>query len=1289
MKDSSNPILPIIFIPFNNNENECCYCKKSYSTTLLFKQKYCKYCLILYIVCTASNNLDVHITTIDNHQCSNRHKPRSSNFCIQNIHEWCNSCSEILYFKQIVTNRFEGLESLDYKSISLFENGKDCKFCGKSIYQQECFDELGYIEFKLCSDCYKISSGWVESTLTKRTIPILYLPWWDTYNQCTACGRFLKFKSNCQKLCSNCKIIYTGCRYCLTTNIIFGITDKSQCKKCKRIISITIDITNDIEEESFISTKINTYNYNQISNYTNNKNSNPLEVYNLISRLYLPLKPLIDLILHFQITNLQNIEDYSNPIIPTMFIPFNNDENDCYYCKRSYSTTLLFEQKYCKHCLMSYVKYTNNNNLDVQITTIDSQCSYRHKPRSLDFCIQNIQEWCNSCSEILYFKQIVTNRFEGLESLDYKSISLFENGKDCKFCGKSIYQQECFDELGYIEFKLCSDCYKISSGWVESTLTKRTIPILYLPWWDAYNTCIACDQFLKFKSNCQKLCSNCKMFYIGCKYCLTTNIIFGITGQSQCKKCKRIISIVTDTINSDIEENFITTKTIIYNYNNQIANFMNNVNKSSNPLCVYNFISRHYPLKPLIDLVSYFNITITADNLTIPIPIIFIPFNNDENHCYYCQRPYITTRLFYQKYCKYCLSLYIKYAANENLDVHIITVNSQCNSKHKQGGLNSCSQNIQEWCSSCSEISLFKQIITKNRFDGMNQYNNYEKQKFINNVNFCKLCRKSIFQQQNLPNNIEFKLCLNCYKISFGLAESTLIRNSIPILYLPWWDTHNQCIVCNQFLEFKSSCQKWCLTCKIIYTGCRYCLTTNIIFGITNQSQCKKCKRIEKISITIDTKYDIDTCRDINDVLCYIQNIVLLDSFNCKITNNMNTINENTNPLDIYDSIRKIFLNSKTNLLSINVIPHSQITNFKYIAKGGFGIIYKATWLGQDVAVKRFLNSQNISKYFLNEIKSLFQCYSLEYIVEVYGISQDVETKDYMLVLKYASGGNLHNHLQKNFSNIAWKKKLHTLWKISEGLNVIHKNHFIHRDFHSGNILLAHQTWLICDLGLSLPANYSLSNNEVYGVIPYIAPEIFKGGAFSKESDIYSIGMIMWELTTGCKPFANIDHDVDLIYKIIDGKQPEITKDTPECFANLMKRCWDSDPSKRPLITEITESFNNWYHKNKYVEIFKQAEQKRLELIQLKQLGPEFSEKPHPGAIYTSRPLSSMISNLSSTRSFSIKQDNILIDDNGEYNTKEQDLDIDISESKKRNITKVLQIETSDQEKRIKIVNRN
>src|SRR2546430_4776080 len=118
--------------------------------------------------------------------------------------------------------------------------------------------------------------------------------------------------------------------------------------------------------------------------------------------------------------------------------------------------------------------------------------------------------------------------------------------------------------------------------------------------------------------------------------------------------------------------------------------------------------------------------------------------------------------------------------------------------------------------------------------------------------------------------------------------------------------------------------------------------------------------------------------------------------------------------------------------------------------------------------------------------------------------------------------------------------------------------------------------WYIGDLGLSQPAN-NTSNNEIYGVIPYIAPEIFKGAAFSKESDIYSMGMIMWELTTGCKPFANVEHDTDLIYEIIDGKRPEITSDTPECFANLMKRCWDSDSLKRPSILEIKETVVNWW----------------------------------------------------------------------------------------------------------------
>ncbi|CAI2177063.1 8565_t:CDS:2 [Funneliformis geosporum] len=74
----------------------------------------------------------------------------------------------------------------------------------------------------------------------------------------------------------------------------------------------------------------------------------------------------------------------------------------------------------------------------------------------------------------------------------------------------------------------------------------------------------------------------------------------------------------------------------------------------------------------------------------------------------------------------------------------------------------------------------------------------------------------------------------------------------------------------------------------------------------------------------------------------------------------------------------------------------------------------------------------------------------------------------------------------------------------------IHNKKFIHRDLHSGNILFVKSNaskyqWQIGDLGLSQPANNTPLNNEIYGVIPYIAPEIFNGVAFSKASDVYSM----------------------------------------------------------------------------------------------------------------------------------------------------------------------------------------
>ncbi len=110
----------------------------------------------------------------------------------------------------------------------MIESEKYCKLCGKLLYEGTDIDTLE--EFKLCSDCYLISTECIESALIRKPIPIIYLPWWHNIYVCDVCHSELKFTSDCQKHCENCLIFYTGCRYCLTTNIIFGLTNQSQYK---------------------------------------------------------------------------------------------------------------------------------------------------------------------------------------------------------------------------------------------------------------------------------------------------------------------------------------------------------------------------------------------------------------------------------------------------------------------------------------------------------------------------------------------------------------------------------------------------------------------------------------------------------------------------------------------------------------------------------------------------------------------------------------------------------------------------------------------------------------------------------------------------------------------------------------------------------------------------------------------------------------------------------------------------------------------------------------------------
>ncbi|GES76244.1 kinase-like domain-containing protein [Rhizophagus clarus] len=285
---------------------------------------------------------------------------------------------------------------------------------------------------------------------------------------------------------------------------------------------------------------------------------------------------------------------------------------------------------------------------------------------------------------------------------------------------------------------------------------------------------------------------------------------------------------------------------------------------------------------------------------------------------------------------------------------------------------------------------------------------------------------------------------------------------------------------------------------------------------------------------------------------------------------------------DIYDDLHKQYEFSKQTILADKSLTNDEKTYaIKDLTKGGFSNIYTAVWIDghyiewdskkqqlirfgeQCMVLKGLENVESANQRWFDEAKSHFTISNKwSTIIPCYGITQNPLNRNYMLVIGEADT-DLRKYLQQTQNQLKWKERIKIAREISLALYVIHGENAIHRDLHSGNILYSklNQDWYISDLGFCGPANKS--SGTIYGNLPYIAPEVISGKNTSKESDVYSIAMLMWEISSGQPPFSDYENDYNLALKIINGMRPKVVPGTPLKYENLMKQCWDADPSKR------------------------------------------------------------------------------------------------------------------------------
>jgi len=238
------------------------------------------------------------------------------------------------------------------------------------------------------------------------------------------------------------------------------------------------------------------------------------------------------------------------------------------------------------------------------------------------------------------------------------------------------------------------------------------------------------------------------------------------------------------------------------------------------------------------------------------------------------------------------------------------------------------------------------------------------------------------------------------------------------------------------------------------------------------------------------------------------------------------------------------------------------------VAQGTSGKVSVADWGPREVAVKVFVELQ--PELFMQEL-TMISLVRHPKLVEAIGGYFDQNTA---YIVTELLDMNLLQVLQHRSINLQFNAKLKIAIDVAEAMEFLHSRNVVHRDLKSVNVLVNRYTMVakVCDFGLSRVIDCTSTLTGNIGTVGWIAPEIFQNKQYTEKCDVYSFGIILYELVAQILPFKDVP-SFKIPSMVVKGIRPTIPAEvlavTPKDYLDLMKMCWHGTSSKRPSFSAI------------------------------------------------------------------------------------------------------------------------